>query len=74
MGNRNLSRLGVLVVVALLIALPLPYALADSSSDAYVKVAVLDSIATPPYATGAFANDVAGAVDVLSNDPGIVLH
>jgi len=78
MGNRNLSRLGVLVVVALLIALSLPSyipcALADNSSDAYVKVAVLDSTASPPYATGGFANDVAGAVDVLGTDPYILVQ
>lgn len=78
MGNRNLSRLGVLLVVALLIALSLPScipcALADSSSDAYVKVAVLNSTATPPYAIGLDHNDVAEAVDVLGNDPYILVQ
>jgi len=78
MGNRNLSRLGVLVVVALLIALLLPNyvscALADGSSNAYVKVAVLNSTATPPYGTGSPHNDVAEAVDVLDTDPYILVQ
>lgn len=69
MRNRNLSTLGALVVIVLLIGLQIPSVLADSSSDAYVKVAVLDSTEHPPYAVGGMGNRFAEAIDVLDNDP-----
>jgi len=73
MGNRNLSRLGVLMVVALLIALPLPnytpYASASSPSSAYIKVAVLNSTVRPSYATGMMNNEYENATDLLNRDP-----
>jgi len=72
MRNRNLSTLGALAVIVLLIGLQISSALADSSSDAYVKVAVLDSTATPPYRDGANNNNFAAAIDVLDKDPYIL--
>ena len=72
MRNRNLSTLGALVVIVLLIGLQISSALADSSSDAYVKVAVLDSTATPAYRDGVNNNNFAAAIDVLDKDPYIL--
>jgi len=79
MENRNLLRLGILVTVALMIGSLMPHtarahALADSSSVAYVKVAVLNSTVIPSYAYGGFSNDVAGAVAVLNRDPCLVVQ
>lgn len=72
MRNRNLSTLGALTVIVLLIGLQISSALADSSSDAYVKVAVLDSSVTPPYGMGGNTNPFAVAIDVLDKDPYIL--
>jgi uncharacterized coiled-coil protein SlyX len=69
MRNRNLSTIGALTVIVLLIGLQIPSMSADSSSDAYVKVAVLDSTEYPPYASGGMGNNFAEAIDVLDNDP-----
>jgi flagellin-like hook-associated protein FlgL len=74
MENKNLLRLAVLGAVALMIGSLMPHTLADSSSVAYVKVAVLNSTANPPYATGGFSNNVAGAVEVLNKDPYIIVQ
>jgi chaperonin cofactor prefoldin len=45
---------------------------ADSSSEAYVKVAVLNSVIVPPYATGFNSNFVNEAMNVLNKDPYIL--
>jgi hypothetical protein len=74
MENKNLLRLGTLVAIALMVGSLMPHTLADSSSDAYVKVAVLNSTASPPYETGGFGNNVAAAVEVLNKDPYIMVQ
>ncbi len=73
MGNKNISRLGVLMIVALLASSQITFTVAaDSSSDAYVKVAVLDSTAVPPYGVGGNGNYFSEAIDVLDKDPYIL--
>jgi len=72
MRNRNLSTLGALTVIVLLIGVQISSALADSSSDAYVKVAVLGASGFPPYAEGENTNNFAEAIDVLDKDPYIL--
>ena len=73
MKKRNLSAIGVLIVAMLLISWQATCVFAaDSSSDAYVKVAVLDSSATPPYATGDSSNYFSEAIAVLDKDPYIL--
>jgi hypothetical protein len=73
MKKRNLSTLGVLIVATLLTSWQITCALAaDSSSNAYVKVAVLNASGYPPYATGGNSNNFAGAIDVLNKDPYIL--
>jgi len=71
MEKRNLSTLGVLiVVVTLLTSWQMACALAaDSSSDAYVEVAVLDSVVAPPYAQGIANNFFSEAIAVLDTYP-----
>jgi len=74
MEKRKLSALGLLIlVVTLLTSWQMACALAaDSSSDAYVEVAVLDSTAVPPYWWGANNNFFSGAIAVLDKDPYIL--
>ncbi|MCW3985964.1 MAG: hypothetical protein NWE91_06115 [Candidatus Bathyarchaeota archaeon] len=73
MKKRNLSTLGVLIVATLLTSWQITCALAaDSSSNAYVKVAVLDASGYPPYAIGGNSNNFADAIDVLDKDPYIL--
>jgi flagellin-like hook-associated protein FlgL len=72
MENKNLLRLGVLVATALMIGSLMPRTLADGSSTAYVKVAVLNSTAHPAYASGGFSNHVAEAIETLNKDPYII--
>ncbi len=70
MKKGNLSTIGVLVVATLLISWQMTCAFAaDSSSDAYVKVAVLNAGHYPPYTTGGNSNFWADAIDVLDKDP-----
>jgi len=74
MEKRKLSALGLLIMVAtLLMSWQMACALAaDSSSDAYVEVAVLDSIAMPPYGVGGNNNFFSEAIAVLDKDPYIL--
>lgn len=73
MKKRNLSTLGVLIVATLLTSWQITCALAaDSSSNVYVKVAVLNAAGYPPYATGGNSNNFAEAIDVLDKDPYIL--
>jgi len=73
MKKRNLSTLGVLIVATLLTSWQITCALAaDSSSNAYVKVAVLNASGYPPYAMGGNSNNFAEAIDVLDKDPYIL--
>jgi len=69
----NLLTLGVIIVATLLTSWQITCALAaDSSSDAYVKVAVLNAPGHPQYATGGNSNNFAEAIDVLDKDPYIL--
>jgi len=73
MKKRILSTIGVLVVATLLTSWQMTCAFAaDSSSDAYVKVAVLNAGHYPPYTTGGNGNFWADAIDVLDKDPYIL--
>lgn len=72
MERWKLQWLEVLVVMILLMAVQTPFVFADSSSDVYVKVAVLDSTAYPPYALGGMGNWFAEAIEVLDKDPYII--
>jgi hypothetical protein len=73
MKKRKLSTLGVLIVATLLTSWQITCALAtDSSSNAYVKVAVLNASHYPTYADGGNGNNFAEAIDVLDKDPYIL--
>jgi len=73
MQERYLSTLGVFIVATLMISWQMTCVLAaDSSSDAYVKVAVLNSAAFPPYGTGVNNNFFNEAMNVLNKDPYIL--
>ncbi len=74
MENKNLPRFGTLVMITLMMISLMPRTLADSSSDAYVKVAILNSTASPPYAAGVFSNNIDEAVEVLNKDPYVVVE
>jgi len=68
MKKRYLSTLGVLIVAALLTSWQITCALAaDSSSNAYIKIAVLNASHYPPYAEGGNSNNFAEAIEVLDN-------
>ncbi len=73
MKKRHLSTLGLLIVATLLTNWQITCALAaDSSSNAYVKVAVLNAPGMPPYAQGGAQNNFAEAIDILDKDPYIL--
>jgi chaperonin cofactor prefoldin len=73
MKRRNLSTFGVLIVAMLLTSWQMSYALgADSSSNVYVKVAVLNASGYPPYAQGGNSNNFGQAINVLDKDPYIL--
>jgi len=74
MEKRKLSALGLLIlVITLLTGWQMATVLAaDSSSEAYIKVAVLDSPAVPVYATGFNNNFFAEVIAVLEKDPYIL--
>ncbi len=73
MKKRSLSTRAVLVAALLLASWQVTCALAaDSSSDAFVEVAVLDSAATPPYNQGFGNNFFSEAIAVLDKDPYIL--
>lgn len=72
MEKNHLSKLGVFIVATLLASWQMTCAFADSSSDAYVKVAVLNSAASPPYAAGISNNLFNEAMNVLNKDPYIL--
>ena len=73
MNKRNLSTLGVLIVAMLLTSWQIVCVFAtDSSSNVYVKVAVLNASGYPPYAAGTNTNNFAEAIDVLDKDPYIL--
>ncbi len=73
MKKRNLSTIGVLIVAALLTSWQMTCAFAaDSSSDAYINVAVLNASHYPPYTWGGNGNFWAEAIDVLNKDPYIL--
>lgn len=73
MKKRKLSTLGVLIVATLLTSWQITCALAaDSSSNAYVKVAVLNASHYPTYADGGNGNNFGEAINVLDKDPYIL--
>jgi tetrahydromethanopterin S-methyltransferase subunit B len=72
MGKKNLILLAVLIAVMLPTSWSVALALADSSSHAYAKVAVLNSTDSPPYAIGSNYNFYQEAFDVLNKDPYIL--
>jgi cell division protein FtsB len=73
MNKKNHLAFGVLIAVALLTSWHITYAFAaDSSSEAYVTVAVLNSTTNPPYATGSDFNNYIEAMRVLEKDPYIL--
>lgn len=69
MNKQNHMTIGVLIAVALLMASQIGNAFAVSGSDAYVRVAVLNSAASPPYAAGIANNFYQLAADLLNTDP-----
>jgi hypothetical protein len=73
MKRKNHLAFGVLIAVALLASWHMTYAFAaDSSSEAYVKVAILNSTVNPPYAVGSDINSWKEAMNVLEKDPYIL--
>jgi hypothetical protein len=73
MNTKKYLILTALTTVALLASYPITnsYA-ADSSSNAYVRVAVLNSPVVPAYATGFDSNLYEQAMNVLNKDPYIL--
>jgi chaperonin cofactor prefoldin len=73
MNQENRLALGMLVAVALLASWHITYAFAvDSSSEAYVNVAVLNSDVNPGYGAGDNSNFWTDAMTVLEKDPYIL--
>ena len=73
MNKKNHLAFGVLIAVALLTSWQITSAFAaDSSSEAYIKVAILNSTTNPPYATGSDSNNYREAMSVLEKDPYIL--
>ena len=73
MNKKNHLAFGVLIAVALLASWQITHAFAaDSSSEAYIKVAILNSTTNPPYATGFDSNGYREAMRVLEKDPYIL--
>jgi chaperonin cofactor prefoldin len=73
MSKRNLLAFGMLITIALLASWHIMYAFAaDSSSEAYVKVAVLNSDVNPGYGVPSNGNYWASAMTVLEKDPYIL--
>lgn len=73
MNKKTLLAFGMLITVALLASWHITYAFAeDSSSEAYVRVAVLNSDVNPGYGTGDNNNFWADAMSVLEKDPYIL--
>jgi flagellin-like hook-associated protein FlgL len=69
MNKQNRITIGVLTAIALLMASQIGNSFAASGSDAYIRVAVLNSTATPPYGFGSANNFYQEATDLLNNDP-----
>ncbi len=75
MKKRSLSTRAVLVAASLLAIWQVTCGLAvDSSSDAFVEVAVLDSADIPPYRSGIGNNFFSEAIAVLDKDPHILVE
>ncbi len=72
MKTANRLALVALIAAALLAGWQIPNSYADSSSDAYVEVAILNSAATPSYAFGVSSNFFSQALNVLNKDPYIL--
>ncbi len=73
MNKKERLTFGVLIAVALLASWHITFAFAaDSSSEAYVKVAVLNSSVNPGYGAGVNNNFWSEAMDVLEKDPYIL--
>ena len=73
MNKRNHLAFGALIAVAILASWQVTYTFAaDSSSEAYVKVAILNSTVNPPYAIGADFNYWKEAMNALEKDPYIL--
>jgi uncharacterized small protein (DUF1192 family) len=73
MNKKNLLAFGTLITIALLANWHITYAFAaDSSTEAYIKVAVLNSTVNPPYAVGSDNNFWKEAMNVLEKDPYIL--
>ena len=73
MSKKNRLAFGTLIAIALLTSWHMTYAFAaDSSSEAYVRVAVLNSPANPGYGDGGVGNFFREAMEVLEKDPYIL--
>jgi chaperonin cofactor prefoldin len=73
MNHRKYATLTALIAATLLASWQITNSYAiDSSSKAYVTVAVLNSITVPPYASGSPSNHANQAMNVLSKDPYIL--
>lgn len=73
MNRKKLLAFGMLIAVAALAGWQFtPAFAADSSSEAYVKVAVLNSSVNPGYGDGGIGNFYREAMEVLEKDPYIL--
>lgn len=69
MNKKRTVTIAVLITIALLMASPIGNSHAASASDAYIRVAVLNSDVDPPYQTGINNNFQEEAKDLLNTDP-----
>jgi len=72
MNRKNRLTLATLIAATILASWQITNSYADSSSEAYVKVAVLNEPASAPYGTGGNSNYFAEAISVLDKDPYIL--